>query len=228
NLQGVEVKKIEKADGGFRVVLTKGEPLLGKTVIVASGKRPRMLGVPGENKFRNKGVMICATCDGPMFADKQVAVVGGGNSALDAALQMIRIASKVYLVNVNKELTGDAVMIEKLKSAANLEILNSTKTLEIVGDKFVKALKVEQGGKSRELSVEGVFVEIGLIPNSQVIDFVDKNELGEIEINCAAETSCPGVFAAGDVASVPEKQIIIAAGDGAKACLSAFRYLSRH
>ena len=119
-------------------------------------------------------------------------------------------------------------MQDKIKASPKVEILNKTKTLEIFGDKFVKGIKVETDGKPREIKAEGVFVEIGLIPNSEFIDFVKKNKLNEIIVNCAAETSLPGVFAAGDVTNVPEKQIIVAAGEGSKASLSAFKYLSTH
>lgn len=226
--EGVSVKKVEKQSDGFKVILSEGEALLTKTLVIASGKKPSLLGVPGEGKYKNKGLAYCATCDGPLFAGKNVAVIGGGNSALDAALQMTKIAAKVYLININKELAGDKIMREKVQTAKNVEILNETKTLEVLGDKFVNAVKVETKGQAREIPVSGIFVEIGLVPNTSFIDFVNKNEQQEIMINCKAETSDPAVFAAGDVTDVPEKQIIIAAGDGAKACLSAFRYLSMH
>jgi alkyl hydroperoxide reductase subunit F len=224
----VEVIKVEKDGDNFKVKTSKGESLSSRTVIIASGKRPRLLNVPGEAEFKNRGVTYCATCDGPLFANKDVAIIGGGNSGLDAALQMVRIASKVYLMDVVEKLTGDPVMQDKVKSSPKLEILLKTKVLEIFGDKFVKGIKVETEGRQREIKLEGVFVEIGLIPNSEIIDFVEKNKIGEIVVNDAAETSVPGVLAAGDVTTVPEKQIIIAAGDGSKASLSAFKYLSTH
>jgi alkyl hydroperoxide reductase subunit F len=240
--EGAEVTRVERETSfgpsakalrlrtrsNFKIQTSKGESFSARTVIVASGKRSRMLNVPGEVEFKNRGVTYCATCDGPLFAGKEVAVIGGGNSALDAALQMIKIASKVYLININPEPGGDPVMQEKVKASPRVEILNGTKTLEIRGEKFVNAIKVERQGKAREIPVQGVFVEIGLIPNSEIIDFVEKNKTGEIKVNCAAETSVPGVFAAGDVTDVPEKQIIVAAGDGAKASLAAFKYLSTH
>lgn len=226
--EGVEVAKVEREYPNFKIRTSKGEILSAKTAIIASGKRPRMLNVPGEAEFKNRGVTYCATCDGPLFANKDVAIMGGGNSALDAALQMIRIASKVYLINITEKLTGDPVMQEKISASSKVEILNKTKTLEIKGDKFVNGIKVETGGKPREIKVEGVFVEIGLSPNSEFIDFVEKNKYGEIKVNCAAETSVPALFAAGDVTDVPEKQIIVAAGEGSKASLGAFRYLSTH
>jgi thioredoxin-disulfide reductase len=226
--EGVEVIKVEKEGDYFKIITSKGESLSSRTVIIASGKRPRMLNVPGEAEFKNRGVTYCATCDGPLFANKDVAIIGGGNSGLDAALQMMRIATKVYLIDSADELSGDPVMQDKVKASPKVEILNKTKTLEIKGEKFVKGIKVETEGKQREMKVEGVFVEIGLIPNSEFIDLVKKDEKKEIIVNGAAETSHPGVFAAGDVSNVPEKQIIVAAGEGSKASLSAFKYLSTH
>ena len=226
--EGVEVVKVEKDVDNFKIKISKGESLSSRTVIIASGKRPRLLNVPGEAEFKNRGVTYCATCDGPLFANKDVAIIGGGNSGLDAALQMDKIASKIYLMDVVEKLTGDPVMQDKVKTSPKVEILLKTKVLEIFGDKFVKGIKVETEGRQREIKLEGVFVEIGLIPNSEIIDFVEKNKIGEIVVNDAAETSVPGIFAAGDVTTVPEKQIIIAAGEGSKASLSAFKYLSTH
>lgn len=224
--EGYTVEKIEKADGHFSVKIKDGDTLTTKTLIIASGKVPRPLKVAGEDKFKGRGLTYCATCDGPLFAGKEVAVIGGGNSALDATLQMMKIAKKVYLININPALGGDKVMQEKVAAAKNVEILNKTVTKVVAGDKFVDKLKVEVDGRGRELKVQGIFVEIGLIPNANFIDFVKKNKIGEIEINCGTQTSEPGVFAAGDVTDVPAKQIVIAAGDGAKAAMAAFKYIS--
>ncbi|MBU0629425.1 MAG: FAD-dependent oxidoreductase [Candidatus Margulisbacteria bacterium] len=224
--EGSEAIRVEKDGGNFKTILSNGEQLLSRTVLIASGKRPKKLDVPGEKEYLGRGVAYCATCDGPLFAGKAVAIVGGGNSALDAAIQMEKIAEKVYLVNIAPDLTGDQVVIDKVKGSNKVEIINNSKAEEIMGDQFVKAIKVAGPGQTKGLKVEGVFIEIGLIPNSGLIDCVKKNDHGEIMINSAAETSCPGVFAAGDVTDVPAKQIIIAAGDGAKAALSAFSYLN--
>jgi alkyl hydroperoxide reductase subunit F len=226
--EGIEAVKVEKETSGFKIQTSKGESFSARTVIVASGKRSRMLNVPGEVEFKNRGVTYCATCDGPLFANKDVVIIGGGNSGLDAALQMIKIASKVYLIDTAEKLIGDPVMQEKVKASPKVEILYKTKILEIMGETFVKGIRVETQGKPQQIKAEGVFVEIGLIPNSEFINFVKKNKLNEIIINCAAETSHAGVFAAGDVTNVPEKQIIVAAGEGAKASLAAFKYLSMH
>ena len=227
-IEAIGVAKVTKEDQGFKVTPEKGEALTCRTLIVAAGKRPRLLNVPGEAKYKNKGVNFCATCDGPLFAGKNVAVIGGGNSALDAALSLVKIVPKLYIINKTAQLTGDPVMQDKLNKAANVEIINNAKTKEISGEQFVKGLKYEQGEQIKELAVEGIFVEIGLVPNSSFIDFVEKNDQGEIIVNGATETNVAGVFAAGDVTCVPEKQIIIAAGEGAKASLAAFKYLSRH
>lgn len=224
--EGIWVEKISKLEQRFLVRASKGIEVQTKTLIIASGKSPRDLNVPGEKEFKNKGLTYCATCDGPLFSGKNIAIIGGGNSALDAALQMMNIASRVYMVNITPNFTGDAVMKEKIGASDKVEVLNRTKVLEIFGSRFVEAIKIETDGKISTLKVDGIFVEVGLIPKSDFIDFVDKNESKEIIIDCKSNTSCPGVFAAGDVTSVPEKQIIIAAGDGAKATLSAFKFLS--
>ncbi len=199
-----------------------------RTVIVASGKRSRELGVPGEKEFKNKGLTYCATCDGPLFARKDVAVVGGGNSALDAGLQLIKIARQVYVINIAPSLTGDPVMIRSLMRAANVTILNNARVTEVTGERFVSGIALDQAGKIQRLGVQGVFVEIGLIPNSEFAGILARNEPGEIKVNTSNETNVAAIFAAGDVTDVPEKQIIIAAGEGSKAALSAFRYLAQH
>lgn len=222
-----KVIKVDRQDQFVKTTTDKGE-YLSRSVIIATGKRPRPLNVPGEEEFKGRGVTYCATCDGPLFQDKKVAVIGGGNSALDAVLQLMKICPKVYVINITENLTADPVMVEKVLSADNVEILNSTRVKKIYGDTFVKGIEVERDGKVLNLEVEGVFVEIGLIPNSEIIDIVNKNEIGEIIVDCENKTSQEGIFAAGDVTNVPEKQIIIACGEGAKACLSAFKYLSTH
>lgn len=219
-----EVKKEQDAV----IVRTDKGAYEARAVIIASGKRSRELRVPGEKEFKNKGLTYCATCDGPLFADKEVAVIGGGNSALDAALQLIRIARFVYVINNTSELSGDAVMQEQLQASPRVKVLGSARVLEILGDKFVTGIKIKRENKEELLSVSGVFVEIGLTPNAGFVKDIGKNEFAEIKVNSRNETTIPGIFAAGDVTDVPEKQIIIAAGEGAKACLSAFRYLARH
>ena len=227
NEEVVELKK--KDDVIF--VKTDKETYEAKTAIVVSGKRSRELGVPGEKEFKNRGLTYCATCDGPLFSGKDVAVIGGGNSALDASLQLINIAKHIYLINSASELTADAIMQEKVKQSDKVSILNNTIVRGIVGDKMVSGIKIKTVGdsdKGKTLTVQGIFVEIGLIPNSGFAEELNKNEHREIKVNSHNETNIPGVFAAGDVTDVQEKQIIIAAGEGAKAILNAFRYLAQH
>ncbi len=219
-----EVKELIFRKGTF-LVKTDKDSYQTKTAIVASGKRSRELGVPGEQEFKNKGLTYCATCDGPLFAERDVAVIGGGNSALDAALQLIKIANHIYIINFTDNLTGDGIMQEKIRANNKVSILNNSRVKEILGDSFVQAIKIEEGKKEKMLDVQGIFVEIGLIPNSEFTSNLEKNERKEIIVNQRNETNTPGVFAAGDVTDVPEKQIIIAAGEGAKAVLSVFRYL---
>jgi len=217
---------IERKKDKVFVKTDKGE-YEAKTVIIASGKRSMELGVPGEEEFKNKDLTYCATCDGPLFSEKDVAVIGGGNSALDAALQLTKIANHVYIINIAKELTGDLIEQDKLKNSKNVTIMNEAQVVAILGDKFVNAIKIKTKDGEKEIPVQGIFVEIGLIPNSGFAKVLDKNEKQEIRVDNYNRTNIPGIFAAGDVTDVPEKQIIIAAGEGAKATLGAFRYLSR-
>jgi alkyl hydroperoxide reductase subunit F len=224
--EGEETLEVVKA-GDIIQVKTDKDSYQARTAIIASGKKSKELGVPGEKEFKNRGLTYCATCDGPLFSNKEVAVIGGGNSALDAALQLIRIAKKVYVINNTPALGGDAVMREKILASDLVSAINNVHVTEIMGDKLVTGIKIKGEDKEETLSVQGVFVEVGLIPNSDIVKDVEKNQLGEIKANCHNETNIPGIFAAGDVTDVPEKQIIIAASEGAKAALSAFRYLAR-
>ncbi|MBM3183051.1 MAG: thioredoxin-disulfide reductase, partial [Chloroflexi bacterium] len=220
---------LSKNDGGFDAKTESGESYWGKAAIVATGKRPRQLNVPGEEKLKGRGVTYCAICDGPLFSGMKVAIIGGGNSALEAADDMVKMAEHIYLVSVT-QLTGDAVLIDRVKAASNLTMFLEYEVLEITGDKLVEGIKIRDLKSKQEkvMEVSGVFVEIGLIPNSDLVKGVATlNRLGEIEVNCNNETSIPGLFAAGDVTSVPEKQIVVAAGEGAKAALRAHRYLQR-
>jgi len=222
-----EVKEINKVGNIIKTITAKAE-YLSKSLIIATGKQPRLLGVEGEKEFKNRGVTYCATCDGPLFKDKNVAIIGGGNSGLEAVLQMMKISPKVYIIEMAPDLTGDLVMADKVRAAANIEIWNNSKVKKVYGNTFVKGIAVEKEGKTHNLKVEGVFVETGLFPNSDFVDILEKNEQQEIVIDCYNKTNVEGVFAAGDVTNVPEKQIIIACGEGSKACLAAFKYLSMH
>jgi NADH-dependent peroxiredoxin subunit F len=219
-----EVRQINKLDDVARVRTDKGV-YEGKSVIIASGKRSRELGVPGEKEFKNKGLTYCATCDAPIFAGKDVAVIGGGNSALDAAIQLIKIARKIYIINAAGQLTGDPVMRDIVLHSEKVTVFNSAHVSAVLGDKMVNAIKIKKGDAEETLILQGVFVEIGLIPNSEFASDVERNRYGEIKVNSYNETNIPGIFAAGDVTDVPEKQIVIAAGEGSKAALSVFKYL---
>jgi len=199
-----------------------------KSVIVASGKRTKELNIPGEKAFKNKGLSYCATCDGPLFSGKSVAIIGGGNSALDAAAQLVRIAKEIHIINIAPALTGDEIMQENIRNNDMVKIYNNTKVLAVLGEKMVTGIKILHEGKEELLPVEGVFVEIGLLPNTDFANILEKNELGEIKVNAYNETNIKGIYAAGDVTNVIEKQIIIAAGEGSKAALRVFHYLSRH
>jgi len=219
------VTKLVAKQNNF-LVKTDKNSYRAKTVIVASGKKSRELGVSGEKEFKNKGLVYCATCDAPLFSEDDVAVIGGGNSALDAALQLMKIANHVYIINIADHLTGDEIMQEKIKKSKKVSILNNSQVIEILGDNFVNAIRIEKDKKEETLAVQGIFVEIGLIPNSDFAVDLNKTKIGEIKVNNKNETNIPGIFAAGDVTDVFEKQIIIAAGEGAKATLSVFHYLS--
>ncbi len=226
--EGERVNSVIKNGDIIKVVSDKAE-YQSKTVIVATGRRPKKLGVgvEGEDEFRNSGLSYCAVCDAPLFFDKDVAVVGGGNSGLDAVLQLIKIARKIYLIDIADQLQADPIMLEKVKNSNKVVILNRTMVKQIYGDKFVKGIKIEQAGEMKDLSVEGIFVEIGSRPTSYFVPDVEKNKTGEIVINYKCETSIPGIFGAGDVTNVSVKQIIVACGEGCKAALSTFDYLNK-
>lgn len=229
-LEYAEVTKLSRIDGGFRIECDNLRDFEACTVVIATGNSPKMLNIPGELQFRGRGVSYCSTCDAPLFAGMDVAVIGGGNSGLDAAIQLMRITPKVYLIETTDSLRADEVLQQKVKNSHDVEILLNTKPTEIRGDVMVTGLNVVDNAtnESRTLKVRGVFVEIGLIPNTDFLDgLIRLNKYGEIPVNCAAETGIPGLYAAGDVTDVPHKQIIISAGDGAKATLGAYSYLVR-
>lgn len=226
---GDGVIKVSRSEDGLRVETEGGETYFARAAIFATGKRPRQLNVPGEAELRGKGVTYCAICDGPLFQGEKVAVVGGGNSALEAAADMLRLAEYISLVSLTP-LTADAILIDRVKNAPNLAIFTEHEVQEIEGDKFVESITVKslRTGESKRLTVKGVFVEIGMVPNSESVKgLVKVNPSGEVVVNAACETGVPGLFAAGDVTDVPEKQIVVAAGEGAKAALRAHRYLQR-
>ncbi len=227
---GSKVARVDHATGGqLEVTLDSGERYSGWTVVFATGKRSRPLNVPGEAEFVGRGVSYCEICDGPLFAGRRVAVIGGGNSALEAVLDMIKIAEHVSLITL-AGLTCDPILLEKTRGAPNLTLYPRHTTERIEGTKLVEAIVIRdpETGEQKRLPVSGVFVEIGLVPNSDAVKhLVPLNEVGEVPVNCSSETSVPGLYAAGDVTTVPEKQILVAAGEGVKAVLQAHRYLQR-
>lgn len=223
--EGEKVTGIIKSSGIFAVSSDKKE-YRTRTVIICTGRKPKELSVPGEREFKNKGVTYCATCDGPLFTGKKVAVIGGGNAGLEVALQMARIAGKVYLIEKLPYLAADRILTDKLEKYGNAEVITGAVITKIYGDKFVTGINVKNSeGTEKEIPLEGVLVEIGSVPNSGIVDGVAKNERGEIIVDCAVKTSVPGLFAAGDVTNVFRKQIIIACGEGAKAAIAASEYL---
>jgi alkyl hydroperoxide reductase subunit F len=232
NLQRAE-KLIPAADnnGLIGIELANGATLRSKTVILSTGARWREVNVPGEKEYRNKGVAYCPHCDGPLFKGKRVAVIGGGNSGVEAAIDLAGIVGHVTLLEFGDQLRADAVLINKLKSLSNVVIHTQAQTTEITGaDGKVNGLRYTDraSGESKQVELEGVFVQIGLVPNSEWLrGTLELSRHGEIVVDARGQTSLPGVFAAGDVTTVPFKQIIIATGDGAKAALGAFDHLIR-
>ncbi len=239
--EGIEVEMITKqASGTFLIKTKNGHDYIAKAVIVATGVHPRELNIQGEKEFRNKGVSYCTTCDGPLFSGKTTAVIGGGNSALEAGLMLADISSKVYLINKNAQFKGDKILLDKLMDKKNVEIVYNAKTTQIMGEQFVTGLKytktspTPEGGvgapteASEEIRVDGIFVHIGMTPNSYIVPAeVQKNNFGEIMVNKNCETNIPGLYAAGDVTDVSFNQIVIAAGQGCIATLSAVQYLNK-
>lgn len=223
------VSAVQEDNGGFIVVCASGATYQTKTVLVVTGGRRRKLNVPGEDAFLGKGVAYCATCDAPLFRGKTVAVVGGGNSALEAVVDLLQYASHVYLLVRGAELRGDAVTQQEIKESPKATILMNTKVSEITGEKFVRGLVCvnSETGEEKKLDLGGVFIEIGSVPNTEVVQgLVDVNAAGEIVVDQrTGMTSKKGIWAAGDVTDGLYKQNNIAAGDAVKAMLSIYTYI---
>jgi NADH-dependent peroxiredoxin subunit F len=232
----VDIMDVQRAEALIpgrinEVHLANGAVLKAKTIVLATGARWRQINVPGENEYRNHGVAYCPHCDGPLFKGKRVAVIGGGNSGVEAAIDLAGIVSHVTLLEFGAQLRADEVLQRKLRSLANVTIVTQAQTTEITGDgKKVNGLvyKDLHSGETQRVELEGVFVQIGLVPNTEWLKgTVELSKHGEIVVDARGATSLPGVFAAGDVTTVPFKQIVIAVGEGAKASLSAFDHLIR-
>lgn len=231
NLQRAEKLVPAGADGLHEVVLENGASLKARTVILSTGARWRTMNVPGEAEYRNKGVAYCPHCDGPLFKGKRVAVIGGGNSGVEAAIDLAGIVAHVTLIEYDSELRADAVLQRKLRSLANVTVLTSALTTEVHGDgdKVVALSYRDRNSEAvHRVDLAGIFVQIGLVPNTEwLAETIALSPRGEIEIDHRGHTSQPGIFAAGDVTTVPYKQIVIAMGEGSKAALSAFDHLIR-
>lgn len=225
--EGEAVTNVEKQNGGFMVTTDKGT-YESRTLLVATGEKHRELGVPGEKEFYGRGVTYCATCDAPLYKDKDVAVIGGGNSAMESALFLEKYATRVTILTINEALMGDSVMKKKISKSEKITTLPKAKTVKILGDSFVNGIEYElEDGTRNVMDVQGVFIEIGLIPVSGFIDIVKKNKWKEIVINEKNETSVKGIWAAGDVTDVTEKQIAVAVGEGSKAALQIISHLQQ-
>ncbi|MEC9151290.1 MAG: alkyl hydroperoxide reductase subunit F [Pseudomonadota bacterium] len=222
-----------KQEGGLHTVeLGNGASLKARSLILATGARWRNLGVPGEAEYRNKGVAYCPHCDGPLFKGKRIAVIGGGNSGVEAAIDLAGVVGHVTLIEFDSKLRADEVLQAKLRSMANVEIVTNGQTTEILGaEGKVNGLRLKdrESGDERTIELEGVFVQIGLVPNTEWLEEsgLELTEHGEIVTDDEGRTNLPGVFGAGDVTDVPYKQIVVAMGEGSKAGLSAFDYLIR-
>jgi len=226
---GMEVKSISKTGDIFEISTNMTDGIKAKSVIIATGKNPRRLSVPGEKEFENKGVVYCSTCDAPLFGGKTVVVAGGGNSGLNSAFDLLKYAVKIYVMEASDKIIGDEFLQEKLKASGKVEFITDAEIKEIKGSGFIEKIIYldKKNGQTKELTTQGLFVNIGWSPNSAFAKgFVEMNEYDEIIINPKTnETSVKGVFASGDVTDVKYKQCVIAAGEGAKAALSAYDYL---
>ncbi|HLC62108.1 MAG TPA: thioredoxin-disulfide reductase [Candidatus Nanoarchaeia archaeon] len=221
--------KADKTSEGFKVTLANDESYECKALILAYGKVPRSLGVENEDKFLGRGVSTCVTCDAPLYKNREVAVIGGGNSAVEGALELATLAKKVYLIHRRDAFRADEVTVEKLKGLKNVELVLNSASTKVIGDKNVDGIEVENlvSKEKRQLKVEGIFIEIGYIVDTSFVQHLVKvNDKKEIIVDERGNTSYPGIFAAGDITPVPYKQTVIAAGEGAKAALECYRWLT--
>ena len=229
-MKGLQAKHIEKKDL-FNIELDNGAILQSKTIILATGARWRNIGVPGEQEFRNKGVAFCTHCDAPLFEGKHVAVVGGGNSGIESALDLAGIVNHVTVFEFMSELKADAVLQERLRSLPNVDVILNAQTTAITGDETVNGISYidRETNEEKHVELQGAFIQIGLAPNTEWLgDTVERNQIGEIVIDKSGQTNIPGIFAAGDCTDTPYKQIIVSMGAGATAALGAFDYLLRN
>ena len=224
-----KVNKVEKTENGFQVWLANEETYKCKALLLAYGKVPKSLGIEGEEKFMGRGVSTCVTCDAPLFKNREVAIIGGGNSAVEGALELATIAKKVYLIHRRDAFRADEITIEKLKSCPEIETVLNSIPKKVIGEKNVEGISVENIAtkETKELKVDGIFIEIGYVVDTSFVQHLVKvNEKKEIIVDDRGNTSCTGIFAAGDITPVPFKQTVIAAGDGSKAALECYKWIT--
>lgn len=225
-VQIFDQRRVQRIEKSKRILLEGGETLSGEAVIVTTGAKWRELGVPGEKEYLGRGVAYCPHCDGPFYKGKKIAVIGGGNSGVEAAIDLAGIAGSVVLLEYGDRLKADKVLVDKLNSLSNTSVLLNARTKELVGDgQKIVSLRFEDRAKGaeEELAVDGVFIQIGLLPNSSFVnETVELTKFGEIVVDGKGRTNVPGIYAAGDVTTIPYKQIVIAMGEGAKVALAVF------
>lgn len=228
--ENAEVKRIERIDGGFELSLEGGEKFTAKAIIIAAGKNPRKLKVAGSEKYEGKGIAYCSICDAPLYQGKNVAVVGGGNSGLEATQDLEKYADNIYLLEYMDKLNGDKLLVDKISQSSKVKIFTGTEIKLLHGENWVEKIIIKNrvSGQEQELNLQGIFVEIGYDPATEFVSQTVKlNDKKEIIVNPATnQTNQEGIFAAGDITDVKFKQIIIAAGEGAKAALSAEKYIN--
>ncbi len=225
-----EVKKIEKKEDGDFILHTDKEKYKSKTIIIAMGLSPRRLAIPGEQELTGKGISYCANCDGPFYKGKEVVVVGGGNSALDAAEVLSKIASRVYLVHRREEFRAFEALVEEVESKKNIELVLNSEIKEIVGKEKVEKVTISNSKtkEEKEIIIEGVFIEVGRIAHTDLVaNLVERDESGQIKVDKKQMTKTPGLFAGGDVVSGEFKQITIASGEATIAALAAYQYIQQ-
>ncbi len=228
--ENTEVIDLEKQDENFQIRDNKDNEYQSRAVIISTGKVPRELNVPGEDEFKGRGVSFCSTCDAPMFKNKDVAVIGGGNVGFEMALDLTKYASKVYILEFLEKTQGDQLLKEKLENIDKVEIITNSAVKKFKGDKFLNSLTYENRdtGEDKEVEVKGAFIAIGTTPKAGFAEgLVEYDDLGEIKTKRNTSTKTPGLFAAGDIIDTKYEQLIIAAGEGCKAALSAYDYLNK-
>ena len=224
-----KVNKVDKIDNSFRIGLANGETYDCKALILAYGKVPKSLGIESEEKFMGRGVSTCVTCDAPLFKNRDVAIIGGGNSAVEGALELATMAKKVYLIHRRYTFRADEITVEKLKNSPNIELVLNSVSTRIIGGKNVEGIEIENivTKEKKELKIDGVFIEIGYVVDTSFVQHLVKvNEKKEIIVDERGNTSHPGIFAAGDITPVIYKQTVIAAGEGSKAALECYKWLT--